>query len=103
MTILLYINIKEYTCGMIEFDSSMMELLLYLYSKGGEVSSRVILQQDLKYSNSKYYRVISNLRNINLIEIEYISEAPPRTVIRLTEKGIKAAKKIKELIEILES
>ena len=86
-----------------DFDSSMMEMILYLYLKGGEVSGRVILQQDLKYSNSKYYRVVSKLQNMNLIEVEYVSQAPPRTIIRLTEKGLRAAKKIKELKEILET
>lgn len=81
----------------------MIEALVYLLRKGGEVESRLIMQTELNYSNSRFSRVSMRLEALGLIRIERLSEAPPRTRILLTEKGRKVAEHFEKAIRLLQS
>ena len=84
-------------------DKSMIDVLIHLYKLGGSVKSRVILQLDLRYSNTRFDRVINALENMKLIEKKPQPEAPPRVVIELTEKGRGVARHLIEIEKILNS
>ena len=81
----------------------MISVLIRLYKLGGRVESRVILQTELQYSNTRFDRAVNALENMKLLEKKPQAEAPPRVVIELTEKGKEVAKHLVEIEKILNS
>ena len=84
------------------FDKPVVELLLYIYRKGGNIENFRATMAKLNYSSSKLDRARRVLKEYGLIKEEIRRGAPIVLSITLTEKGKEVAKKIIELKKLLE-
>ena len=84
-------------------DWPVVKLLLYIYDNGGEVENFRGLMRTLDYSFAKLDRARRILLQYGLIKEEVIKAAPQVLKLKLTDKGVEAAKLLKQLIDLLQS
>lgn len=77
-----------------------LQILAYLFNK--EKANRTDLRENLNAVMDTIYRALEKLKSLGLIE-EVVSNSFPRTVeVYLTEKGVRVAKRVHEVENILQ-
>ncbi|MEX2753738.1 MAG: hypothetical protein Q6366_017950 [Candidatus Freyarchaeota archaeon] len=81
--------------------TAAIKLLLYLEERGEAKMGQIVQDHKGRASQSALYRAIPLLKDLKLVE-EHLLAAPPRRIIKITEKGKQVAKKLKEINQTLE-
>ena len=83
------------------FNERALELLMHMYQRKTPAKITELIDE-MPFGQTAVYNALKALEQFSLVEEEMTKEFPRSRLLRLSEKGKKAVRKLEELAEILE-